>query len=294
MRKWFIYIVFILGIAFFCDATVLAKEPYKTIIGSAKKDGRKHFSYTFGIEQWENNKKSDFRYQQWLIQAANYDFSSSKDKNYCFVERIVFDKYEDQTMVGCWRHSPEEGSLKIIDFDWEKGRLDFELNLIDGSSIEVLIMLSYSEYDSICLDSFKAVGIARGNLTDSLSALEYRIPDYTYPLDVSIQMDGYRPPEQKRTDEFYDSLTNGDKKVWDNRQKLFDDGYYDKCELALRKHIKDYENIKSGKRSPSLEEDKIIYDTYNDIFQKELRKVGMSEDGLNKLKQLEVDEFKEK
>ena len=108
---------------------------------------------------------------------------------------------------------------------------------------------------TICLQSFKAIGIARGfSLSDTMTAIEYRIPKYTYTLNIPFEMRGLREEEAKKWDDMLTTLSKEDQKAWEKfrsemptKCKTLNKTFTD--EETLKKIMPDYE-----KRKPELDE----------------------------------------
>jgi len=54
-----------------------------------------------------------------------------------------------------------------------------------------MIRMSQNDHNFF-LDSFKALTAARSQLTDKLTSVEYKIPEYTYTIDMQIRMQGMK------------------------------------------------------------------------------------------------------
>jgi len=183
------------------------------------KDGKYLLSVHFGIEQWEDGKKSTFRTQQWDLSCNSPSEFTEGGKTSCSLTRTVFDNWPGlgTAIVQSHNHYVEDGTLRIRNADWRNGRLDLAVILPNlGKSeepIEVAIRLAY-ERDSIYLDSFKAFGIHREVFGDSVVALEYRIPEYDYTMQLPVKIRGMKSEETRKRDELFRSLSAKDAELW--------------------------------------------------------------------------------
>lgn len=289
MRKYF-QISILLSIALIgmllINAELFARPEIKTYVGtvSQENDGiRYRILCNFGIEQYENGKKSDTRYQQWLFSGSNY--IAGKHETYLTVERIVFDKWSSRevgTQASYWVHSINDNTLVIKALDWEKGIVDFSLVFTDGSTAEVMMRIKRDK-DSLFLEQFKAYGIARGYLSDTMAALEYKIPEYSYTLSIPIVIKGLKSESDKEADEMYESLSRHDQKIVDNlaNSSLFNDGLKEVGSL-IKNEIPDIDKIDMGEREMTEEEKGRVIAILAEQMTIRLRKEGMSEEGIKK------------
>ena len=107
------------------------------------------------------------------------------------------------------KHTEENGMLQIKNADWEEGKLDFSFTFNDRNTTEVMIRMKYGN-GFIYLDSFKAVSVARDFVDKTLSVVEYKIPEYSYKMQVPILMKGLKSEEAKSRDDMEKSLNNED------------------------------------------------------------------------------------
>jgi hypothetical protein len=168
-----------------------------------------------------------------------------------------------------------DGTLRLLNADWQRGRLDFTVVHSDKSTIEVMLRLKSTD-NVIYLDSFKATGIARGLLSDTMTTIEYRIPKYTYMLNVPVQMRGLRSLEDKKWDDMFATLSRQDQYSWKKVQ-------LENCkdvdgDAVLRKKLPNYQG---GKLTP--DEERIIMDLVIDQWAKCLSNPGVSADGRGKI-----------
>lgn len=163
--------------------------------------------------QYSDGKRWTSRFEKWDLICEYPSVFGNPDETYCHVERTRFLRLEDldyETGIAQLLHSSVGGTLKLTNADWEKGKLDFQLVHDDGSTIEVMLRLRY-ENNSIHLKEFKAIGIVKGTLSDTMEVIEYRIPEYTYTLDMRVTMRGLKSESDKRQEELLQSLSPKDR-----------------------------------------------------------------------------------
>ena len=90
-------------------------------IGSKLADGHYVLSLNFGIEQYENNKKADFRLQNWALDCSYPRQDSDRpDKTVCSLNRTVYDQLFTEdigTTISEHFHSESEGNLQVRPVD---------------------------------------------------------------------------------------------------------------------------------------------------------------------------------
>lgn len=99
-----------------------------------------HLTFRFGIEQWEDNKPSTFRYQQWFLRALFPEPLEEKRVTWCDLERVVIDRWQKEsggTVISSHWHSTTDGNLKFKNVNLAKGIFDFNIVLNDLSTIEI-------------------------------------------------------------------------------------------------------------------------------------------------------------
>lgn len=171
---------------------------------------------TVGIEQWENGKKADHRHQIWRFECFSNNLTGYRAAT-CSVERLVIDdwgKMLPSPVVTTHMHRTSEKNLKMNRLDWEAGILDLTLTMDDGVPVEVDIRFKRmgNLYD---LQSFKGVSVYRSSIDQvGLSTIEYRVPSYTYTLNVPLEMKGMSDAGLKRWDALFESLSDADKIAW--------------------------------------------------------------------------------
>jgi len=271
---------------------VLAQSELRTYVGSITED--KHYSISmlgFGIEQFEGGKRTTHRFQLWDL-LCNYPpdpLVGQPNETYCHVERTVLNRSgEDMglgTYIGQYLHSTLDGSLKLTNVDWNEGELDFQLILVDRTTIEVKLRVGYQD-TSIYLKDFKAIGIARGIVSDTMEAIEYRIPEYTYTLDIPVRMKGLKSESDKRQEEMLQSLSQQDRAIWEQLEdktppSSFLEGH--DFDQRLRQIIPEYDAIKAGERELTPEEERKTEGLILAEIRKWLERQGFSVEGLQKI-----------
>jgi hypothetical protein len=200
------------------------------------------------------------------------------------------EKLLDGAMVTTHKHYSSDGTLRLNTVDWQKGKLDFTIVFTDKDTAEAMLRFK-AKNNMLCLDSFKAYGIAKGWFSDSMAAIEYRIPKYTYILNIPMAMRGLRSMDDKRWDEMFATLSKDDQAAWQKSKlgsekqcNLFDDKSW---EQIKRKAIPDYEKRKQKldkEEGLTPEEERKIWEMIVDeLWTKCFMKFGISSDGQKKI-----------
>src|SRR5438093_6099051 len=143
---------------------------------------------SFGIEHWEAGKRRDERYQQWHLTCR----TPPRGQTSCELERVIYDMWSKDiggVHVSFDKHSTEDGTLQLVDGRWEQGTLDFDvvMGTMTKDVCHVAMRIEVKEL-LVTLKSFKAVGVGRGGLfglpDGNVVAVEYRIPDYSYTVNM--------------------------------------------------------------------------------------------------------------
>ena len=186
-------------------------------------------------------------------------------------------------------HYSLDETLKFVSVNWQRGELDFNVVHKDKSTIEVMLRMKFKD-GSIYLGSFKAIGIARGIFTDSMVPLEYKIPKYTYIMDVPVEMRGFRSMDDKKWDDMIATLSRQDQISWEKFKATIGTKckIFDKIpdEELMKKIIPNYE-----RRKPELDkgaeltlEEKSSWGNYvAEEYAKCLANSGISKDGQKKI-----------
>jgi len=258
-------------------------------IGFVQEDGTCSISYDFGIEQYEDGKRIQDSFQKWHINVRNFPGKNGRMLNAVSVERMIFENMEGLGagyVINTWPHSTEDRTLEINNIDWVKGSLHFSLVFFGTSKkIDVLMKIKYDSERMIYLDYFKSYCVSEGISNETLSSVEYRIPQYTFTARIPVKMNGFKSENDREWDGMYFTLSKEDRQVLDNNEKLFrfaDNAYNDE-ELAgiLKKKIPD---IYDGKRKLSPAEYRTTEKLRIEYIVSKVLKQGMSKEGALKLR----------
>ena len=117
----------LLSLVFLFAPALQAQRIDKPTIGIKTSAGQYMLHFDFGIEQWEDGKRTDHRLQNWYL-LCNYPAPvafGGRGKTYCRLNRTVYDRIiPDQTTVTQEFHSEQTSNLEILDMDWEGGKLE--------------------------------------------------------------------------------------------------------------------------------------------------------------------------
>ena len=92
-------------------------------IGLAQ-DGKYTLMFDFGIEQYEEGKRADFRFQQWYLMCSYPSDFVGNNRTWCTLDRTVYDRIGVENMgvtVTGHRHTQEDGTLAVKNADWNGG-----------------------------------------------------------------------------------------------------------------------------------------------------------------------------
>jgi hypothetical protein len=255
--------------------------PSTRSVGFVDKDGKYRIFTDLGIEQWEEGKLTTHRYQTWHISCGPEGYGAKLQFDlWCYVERIIIDgdlTDKGTKAIGARNHSFSENTLKLTNVNLPEGRLDFTLIFDDGSTVEAALRFKRWR-DSLFLDSFKAIGISRGIFSDTLSAIEYRIPEYDYVLNFAVEMRGMKTQDIKARDDFEKSLSAIDRQRWLTVSKsipVFDS-------TSIRKYVPDYKEIDTGTRSLTARDIELFEKGMKESLTSWLIGTQMSPDGRTK------------
>jgi len=177
---------------------VLAQEGI--IIGSYTDDGLYWISGDFGIERWEKGLGRPGRRELWRLNSSfpgSYPSRhASVDNRFntsCSLERTLIygtSSLNKGAIIAVFNNYIGDGTLKLKNVDWPKGILEFRLIFTAYAFSDVSIRMEYA-HNSILMKSFKAIGQTKG-FQDSIYVIEYKIPEYSYTLDVPIEIKGFK------------------------------------------------------------------------------------------------------
>jgi hypothetical protein len=135
-------------------------EGWSACLSTAGKD-TSYFTCTVGIEHWEEGKRSEAQHQQWSIDCSR----TKGERAECTLTRTVFvewSKTAGLTIVTVHKHSSGDGNLRMIEGEWEKGKLDFDFVYPDQTRVPVSSPLKKPEF----LDArMPASSVSRSRMT---------------------------------------------------------------------------------------------------------------------------------
>ena len=172
-------------------------------------------AFDFGLEQWEEGKRVTQRYHLWTLTCDANKRTGPVPS--CDLDRVV---HHDWGTLAGWRafnsnESTTNGKLKIVRADWEKGKLDFDvIHPRPDDTTHVFMDLEYKG-SLIHLSSFRATSTFRGRLTGDVFTIDLKIPQYTYTLNLPIEMRGLKGRSAKLWDEMITTLSPQDRAAWE-------------------------------------------------------------------------------
>jgi hypothetical protein len=233
------------------------------------------YSITFstGLEPWEDGKKSNFRHEIWMILCNYPAINSNPPQTYCSLDRQIIDDWGKTIPpnIGSRQHYLSENTLQLGKVDWENGILNMTAIYDDNSKTEIDIRFK-NEKSVLYLESFRALNVGRTVFTNSLSVIEYKIPKYTYILNIPLEMKGLYDAGLKNWDQLFNTLSESDQKKW---QILSENGLaptLEQYDMEMRKRMKlqlpqlDYDSVNDGKQIPTDSENKAIDRIFEDIL----------------------------
>jgi hypothetical protein len=256
--------------------------PGTALVGLVNREGQYRIFANFGIEQWEDGKRTTHRFQSWHLSCNPETFGQKLPfDTWCSLERIVIDNdltTKGTKLVSEHNHYIEEKTLRVTNVDWKAGRLDFDITFTDNNTAQAALRFKRWN-DSLFLESFKAIGVTRGLFSDSLAAVEYRIPEYDYVLDVPILMRGLKDQDQKKRDEFESSLSNQDRAAW---SKIKGMPFLEPA--VMRQYVVDYDRLDKGQRKITVADVRAMERAMRESLAKWVPQIGLSPDGQGKVR----------
>ena len=220
---------------------------------------RKRLYFKVGVEQWEQGKRSDSIHQRWHIECA-----VDAPRPSCLVERLFIMDWKPSPSISIHEHNTEDGTLRLNRLDWQEGVLDMTLVVKDGETINVGIRFE-KDGGSYYLKSFTAAGVHRSFFeTGEVSAIEYRVPDYTYTLNVALEMKGMKDAGLEEWDALFSSLSQSDQEAWRRymaeKGRTSTDNLPQRIREKVRKKLPDFdfEAVDSGKKEMTKQEEEIV------------------------------------
>lgn len=206
----------------------------------------------FAVEEWTNAKlNSTIEHQEWML-TCHYPATGGERTTWCSLTRITV----LGNVVFTDDHNTFEGTLRINDVDWPRGRLDLTI-VEQGWTSTVMLRWKYSSR-TMRLESFTG-GYTVPDESGARTAVEFKIPKYTTDVDVRIRFNGWRPAEIKEWDELVGSLDSADRDTWERlktqheNRPNFDAMISEKAKAAFSPAS--WEAINSGHRKMSPEEE---------------------------------------
>lgn len=228
--------------------------------------------FNVGIEQWENGVRSTNRYQVWRLFCTCPSAFPTPQGTSCDLERVVIDRWGGNggPYVGSYHHYVGE-NLQLDKIDWANGIVNLTAIYDDKSRTQIDIRF-WEEDSALYLRSFKAVNSGRTVATGNLSVIEYKIPQYTYTLNIPLEMKGIYSAGLKNWDQLFGTLNDSDKSRWRTlyASGLFPDQkkYEEELKARLRERFPhlDYDAVEKGKQKLSDGENVALDQIVNDLM----------------------------
>jgi hypothetical protein len=252
------------------------------MVGSTSEGG---LFFDVGVEQWENGKKAAFRHQIWAFRCSVRRALPTTPN--CTVERLVIDDWGQFSgvLVRMHTHQPSENNIRINRLDWDIGVLDITLQFYDGETAEVSVRFE-RKGNLYYLRSFKGVSVHRSGVGDDLSTIEYRIPKYTYTLNVPLEMKGLSDAGLEKWDALFESLIEADKNAWKRLQANARSASAEAWMRIVRQKMKqrfpgiDIDAVDKGTRELSKEEkaamDSMVKETFEYYLVSQIERSSLS------------------
>jgi hypothetical protein len=184
---------------------------------------------TFGLEVWEEGKRSERIFQQWELFCSR---PSSQDRPSCKLERTQILILDSQGSIATHNHSTADKTLVVLEADWQdSGRLRFDVIYPDGARMPVMIGLEKAETRILRLfsiASFQAKQVIRTLVSGEIVWQELRTPEYSYAMAVPMPMLGQKSEDDRRRDEMVKRLSPSDRLVFLKIQRSTE-GPFSKC-----------------------------------------------------------------
>lgn len=181
-----------------------------------------------GLELWEEAKKSEGIFQSWHLTCG----AGVGHQSWCTLERTLIVLWGELVggKVTIHRHSTSDGSLKLWRLDVAKGELSFDVVYPEGERMPVLMRLKpVSEKIPwlLAVESFQAKDVVRTLLTKAVVSQEWRLPEYSYPLNVPIALLGRKSTDDKARDDLMKKLSTTDRQAFERMRSAGDDKCFD-------------------------------------------------------------------
>jgi hypothetical protein len=192
---------------------------FRTEPNAAKLIGNKvlgnNFSLTVGIEHWEQNQRQTHRRQIWRFSCSQNVTEPKGPPVTCSVRRTVILEAQLGLLPFAAEHyhSTEDETLRIVHFDWQRGIAELSIVHQNGRTAEVTIQ--FSEKDGYYfLKGFSAATLLRESPSGKVAIIEYRVPEYTYHVNMPIEMPGLNDAGLRAWDELFATLPKADQEAW--------------------------------------------------------------------------------
>ncbi len=181
-----------------------------------------------GLELWEEGKKSESIFQSWHLTCD----PRVGHQLWCTLERTVIVRSGELIggTVTIHRHSTSDGSLKVREVNWANWRLSFDVIYPGGERMPVLMHLKpVSEKISsfLAIESFQAKDVVRTALTRKVVSQEWRLPEYSYTLNVPIALYGRKSADTKALDDMMKKLSTTDRQAFERMRSSGDAKCFD-------------------------------------------------------------------
>jgi hypothetical protein len=238
---------------------------------------------SFGVEVWEGSKRS-IQNQRWTVNCRFPDYQG-KLKTYCSVQVLSIYPWADRdSLPSVDEYSTVDGNLEITDINWEKGQLDFDMLDPNKDRIHVFITLGTREKtDQIFLESFKASITVRQVPSGEVTTYEFKVPDYTYTLQLPLEMRGMATQGEKQWDDMIKTLSKEDQLAWAKLKAKGPEGLKMFGAEFQKSRDRQFEQLKARTSNPTPAEDKRLAEAMIELYRQEYGRAfsnsGISKDG---------------
>jgi hypothetical protein len=170
-----------------------------------------------GLDLWEEGKKSELIFQSWyLICSARVGHQV-----WCSLDRTLISMWGERygALVSIHNHSTSDGSLKVWEFNLANWRVSFDVIYPSGERLPVLMRLKpkiEGQSRFLAVESFQAKGVVRDVLfSRSVVLQEWRLPEYSYTLNVPIILRGKKSTEAKARADMMKKLSTTDRQAYE-------------------------------------------------------------------------------
>jgi len=151
-------------------------------------------------------------------------------------------------------HNTLDGTLRIDDVDWPRGKLDLTIVYVDRKTSNAMLRWKYSG-DLMYLESFIG-GYVDADGSGKRTSVEFRIPKYTSVVDVPIRLTGLRAAPLREWDDLVSSLDSADRVTWERiKSEPTNRPNFETANEDVKTAFPDWKAIDSGKRIMTAEEE---------------------------------------